>query len=248
MYKVQFLQDTSNPNLTELIGRTVVVYRDGYKLPEISGAEYIEFEKYKATYTKHTPDNIIMVGTNRIFIPANRCDMVYEYLQTMTPHINKISLDTSPFIGEPWRAWFHYSLAFGEWLGYNYSYIVETDWQHWFYRDAETSILDGQQLCPEVKGTFSDLPKLMPTFEFYEPDALLAEYYQEVKKLAFDKYGTPKQLIQFMSKTLNDHLSLDFSFDSFRKSQRFLLPDFGVYRFMAEENERRMETYNCFLR
>lgn len=243
---MQFLKDTSTAIIPGDFhnGNTLVVYRDGYKLPKIEGAEYIEFEKYKTQYINLKPSRIVMVGTNRIFVPSIRCELVFEYLQTMTSHIDKISIDNSPFIGEPWRLWFHYSLAFGQWLGYNYSYIVETDWLHWFYRESENSVISADGIKNNLYETFSDLPALTTQFNFYEPDSFLLEYYNEIKKAAFEKYATPKQLIQFVLKHLNKHLQIDFSFDSFVKNQKFNLPDLGVYKFTVEENERRLRIYN----
>lgn len=245
--KVQFLKDTSKAIIPELKGTTLVIYRDGYRMPIIEGAEYIDFEKYKIGYTNYHPDNIIMVGTNRIFVPAIRCELVFEYLQTMTAHINKISIDTAPFIGEPWRLWFHYSLAYGTWLGYNYSYVVETDWQHWFYRESDDSVISAANIAGKLQEVHSDLPTLATEFEFYTPDAMLLQYYNEVKQFAFNKYATPKQIIQLMLKELNKHLSIDFGFGSYLKNKKFLLPDFGIFHFVAEENQRRMDIYNTVI-
>lgn len=244
--KVQFLKDTSTAIIPDDFHneKTLVVFRDGYKLPKIEGAQFIEFEKYKSQYINLKPDRIVMVGTNRIFVPSIRCELVFEYLQTMTGHIDKISIDNSPFVGEPWRLWFHYSLAFGQWLGFNYSYIVETDWQHWFYRDSENSVISAKSIDGNFIDTVSDLERLNTIFEFYEPDSFLTDYYNEVKKAAFEKYSTPKQLTQFMAKHLNKHLQIDFDFDSYRRNKKLVLPDFGVYRFIAEENQRRMDIYN----
>lgn len=37
---------------------------------------------------------------------------------------------------------------------------------------------------------------------------------------------------------------LNVSLDSYRTSEHFVVPDLGVYRFVVEENLRRMATYN----
>jgi len=247
--KVQFLRDTSQAIIPAPIyeGNTLVIYRDGYKLPIIPNAQFIEFEKYKSSYINYHPDFIVMIGTNRIFIPSIRCELVFEYLQTMTSQIEKISIDTSPFIGEPWRLWYHYSLAYGTWLDYNYSYIVETDWQHWFYRDSEKSVISSESIKGNLLGTYSDLELLNTTYKIYEPDKMILQYYNEIKEIAFEKYSTPKQLIQFMLKQINTHLNIDFGFDTYLKNKEILLPDLPIVNFLIEENNRRMNIYNTAL-
>jgi hypothetical protein len=242
--RIQFLKDISTAKipLEYHNSKTIVIYREGYKLPNIKGAIYMDFEKYKSLYINIQPEVIVLVGLNRIFVPANRCELVFEYLQTMTSHIKKYSIDTSPFIGEPWRFWFHYSVVFGTFLGINYSYAIETDWQHWFYRDSEKCII--QNLKEDIKDTYSDLERLYTTFEFYEPDNNLMDYYHNVKEMTFDKFGTPKLIIQMMMKNLNNHLNIKSDLESYRSNEKILMPNLGIYKFIAEENKRRMDIYN----
>lgn len=122
---VQFLQDVRNAIIPPAKGKTIVVHHHKYEPPIIDGVEYYDFNTYKDRFPAIYADRIICVGANRFFTPSGRCHQVYEYLQTLTNHIDKYSIDTEPFIGEPWRLWFHYSIAYGEFLGFNYSYPVE---------------------------------------------------------------------------------------------------------------------------
>lgn len=236
--KVQFLKDTSKAIIPKY-NNTIVVYREGYNLPTIN-AEYLEFEKYKASYINYNPDVIVLIGTNRIMTPANRTELVFEYLQTMTSHIDKYSIDTSPFIGEPWRAWIHYSIAYGSWLGVNYSYAIETDWKHWFYRNKDNCWLQGA----EKLGTYSDIEQIFHLVNFYDADSNLLDYYNIIKNEAFSLYDTPKQIMLWMMKQLNKYLSIDYTFDSYLKKQNYMLPNLNIYNFIYEENLRRMEIYN----
>ncbi|MGL5980399.1 MAG: hypothetical protein ACRCZY_05890 [Phocaeicola sp.] len=244
--KIQFIKDTSKAIIPEHLDSddTIVVYRDGYKLPELKNAVYVDFEKYKSTYLNFKQSNLIMVGTNRIFIPQNRCDMVYEYLQTMSNHINKYSIDTLPFVGEPWRMWFNFSLVYGRWLDFNYSYVVETDWQHWFYRDQEDSVISANSINGKLDDVYSDLDEIQFDVEYYDPDLFLLDVYNKVKEFAFGKYSTPKQIVSTMLKELNKHLDIKFSYESFLTERKVKLPNLGVYRFVAEENKRRVDIYN----
>ena len=246
---IQFLKNTAAAYIPEefLAGQTLVIYRDGYALPTVPGATFVEFERYKISYIDYQPTHIIMVGANRIFVPSIRTEMVFEYLQTMTSHIRKMSIDTAPFVGEPWRLWFHYSLVFGEWLGVNYSYAVETDWQHWFLRNKEGSIIDPSGVLANKKQTVSDLNPLVTSFVFKEPDAQLAELYSRVKAFAFEKHDTPKLIIVTMLRELNKAIGMQVGFGTYLSNECIALPDFGIYRFVAEECQRRQAIYNAAL-
>lgn len=246
--KIQFLKDTSKAKFPQKVhsSDTLVLYREGYDLPKINNAVYMDFEKYRSVFTELNPKIIVMVGTNRIFVPSLRCDLVFEHLQTMTNHIEKYSVDTSPYIGEPWRLWFHYSLVYGQWLGYKYSYIVETDWQHWFYRDSDNSVISSENIKEDFKCFYSDLNIMVSSFDFYEPDLFLNDIYFKVKEFAFEKHNTPKLIIQTMLKELNKSLGIKFDFESYRENKNFKIPNFGVYKFVVEENIRRMKIYNTY--
>lgn len=239
--KVFFVKDTSLPNIN-LCGKTICVYREGYKLPIIENCDYFEFSQFKKIYTTLTPDNIVIVGLNKIFIPSIRCDLVFEYLQTMTTNINKISIDTAPFVGEPWRCWIHYSMAFGQWLGVNYSYAVETNWQKWFYLENQNCWL----LNPTIEQTNSDLEKINTKFNFYQPDIFLNKSYLTIKEIAFNQFKTPKQIINFMLKEFSKLLQEKFTFDDYLTQKKKEIPDFGIFRFYAQENLKRQKIYNQF--
>lgn len=244
--KVFFVKDTSSVKVN-LSGKTICIYREGFDLPNIENCDYYEFSKYKYIYTTLDCDNIVIVGLNKIFIPSIRCDLVFEYLQTMTTHINKISIDTSPFIGEPWRFWIHYSMVFGGFLNISYSYAIETEWQNWFYRTKDSCIIAPNELDGKITKTYSDLKKINSEFNFFDPDMFLLNYYNEVKKSAFEVHGTPKKIIQYMLKSLNHRIEIDFGYDSYRENKIFNLPNFGIYKFLAEENQRRQDIYNLLV-
>jgi hypothetical protein len=172
--------------------------------------------------------------------PSNRTELVFEYLQTMTSHINKYSIDTAPFIGEPWRAWIHYSIAFGQWLGITYSYAIETDWNHWFMRNQDSCAL----INANNRGTYSDLEQLTTMFTFREPTADELDMYKKLKSIAFDKFDTPKALIKWFAKELSKQLQIELTFESYLTNKSYILPNLGIFKFIAEENQRRMSIYN----
>ena len=254
--RVQLLKDTSTALIDNAPAKTLVLYRDGfgYKLPQIPGAEYLEFLEYKNKYTLFSPELIVVIGLNRIITPSNRCDMVNEYLQTMTPNIPKICIDTAPFIGEPWRLWFHYSIAGCGNFGITYSFAIETEWEHWFYRDVPDCRISGDNIRLVISDTVSDLEPLRTEFDFAEIDAAEEEWYEQAKETVFARRDTPKLIINDLLKLANQHYKLDISFDTYRKrpeagslfqaQETITVPDIGIYRFMVEENLRRMGTYN----
>lgn len=244
MRMVIFSNDIKSIKL-ELPDDTLMIVHEMYDCPAID-CEVIAWQRFKATYADYSPSQFVIVGANRMINPSIRCDMVNDYLQVMTKSIPKVSIDTSPFLGEPWRLWYHYSLAFGEWLGVDYSYPVEGEWQKWFYYDQNDCKLKAENLNLFVKNTKSDLEKLGTSYAIYEPDRMLEEYYEYAKESVFEKYNTPKLLTNNLLKIMNKHLHLDFDMDSYLSGQSFKLPDFGVYRYVIEENKRRQSIYNYF--
>jgi len=255
--RVQFLKNTASARINNPPRDTLVIYRDGfgYSLPQIPGAEYIEFLDYKNRYTLFNPGLIVMIGLNRIITPSNRCDMVNEYLQTMTPNIPKLCIDTAPFIGEPWRLWFHYSIAACGRFNITYSYVIETEWEHWFYRDTNDCRLSKDNVRLFISDTFSDLDPLRAVFEFSDVSFEEEAWYQRAKESVFSARDTPKLIINDLLKMANKHFGMDLSYDTYRKQSpvqgtlfpeplRIVVPDIGVYRFVVEENLRRMGIYN----
>lgn len=246
--KNQFIKDTSKAIVTDYPNDTLLVYRDGYALPELKGVEYMDFEKFKLMYSGLHFNMLILVGLNRIITPSNRCGMVNEYMQTMTQNIPKISIDNNPFIGEPWRIWFHYSVTNTGKFNLTYSYAIETEWQHWFYRNTNNCRLSGDNIGMFVNDTYSNLDQLTPSFYTYQPDKRQIEWYDQAKEHVFSKYNTPKLLINNLLKLSNKFFQLNISMDSFRVNDSYNLPDIGIYRFMIEENRRRLAIYNRVIR
>lgn len=245
MRKVIFSENIKEITIENLPEDTLIVVHEMYDKPNIKG-RVVDWQKFKVTYSDFETSQFVIVGANRMITPSNRCDMVNDYLQVMTKNIDKISIDTKPFIGEPWRLWYHYSLAFGEWLGTDYSYPVEGDWQKWFYYEQNQSKLSADMLPVYIKDTETYLSKLTTDFKFYDLEEMHHDFYLESKNIVFDKYGTPKLLTNNLLKMLNKHFSLDIGFDSYLTNKSFIVPDIGVYRYVVEENKRRMAIYNLF--
>jgi hypothetical protein len=245
---IQFLKDTSTAVIENNPVDTLLVYREGYNLPQLNGVEYLDFNVFKTRYSELHFNKLILVGLNRIITPTNRCDMVNDFMQTMTNHVEKVSIDNHPFIGEPWRLWYHYDVTKKGKFKFPHGYATETEWKKWFYRDVQTSMFDGDNIGLYIADTHSDLDRLNTRFEFNEVSPSDMEFYLNAKSDVFEKHDSPKMLINTLLKHCNKHFNQNITFDSYRSGDYFLLPDLPIYQFMVEENKRRMDTYNAVIK
>lgn len=246
MRQVIFTPSTANIEISGLPESTLIIVHEMYDTPTKLSGHVVPWQTFKNTYTNYATDQFVIVGANRMIKPSNRCDMVNDYLQVMTKNIDKISIDTTPFIGEPWRVWYHYSLAFGSWMGADYSYPIEGDWQKWFYYEAMESKFDEQSLPLFIHDTISHIKKLKTTFKLYEVDDKDSAFYEEIKTVAFERNTAPKSIIAYLLKECNKHFQVEVGFDSYRSNQDIQMPNLGVYRFLEKENKRRQAIYNAF--
>jgi hypothetical protein len=179
--------------------------------------------------------------------------MVNDYIQTMTSNVPKYSIDNSPFIGEPWRLWYHYDVTKCNTFNIPHGFAIETEWQHWFYRDKNYCRLSGDNIKMFISDTYSDLDLLKTKFEFYDPEDYKIKHYDEMKKYVLNKYNSPKLFINNLLKLSNEYFKVHLNYDSYRDVgdmnlfQTFCVPDVGIYRFMVEENIRRMNIYNSVI-
>ncbi len=247
MRAVYFSKDTGKLELDGLPASTLIVVHEMYEVPKCAG-RIVPWQEFKINYSGFDTEQYVIVGLNRMIKPSNRCDMVNDFMQVMTKNIDKISVDSAPFMGEPWRLWFHFSIAFGEWLGTDYSYPIEGEWKKWFYYDQNHCRLSADNLNVSVHATFSDIDTLTSSFNLYQPSDDELSFYNEAKKIVFDKYDTPKLLVNNLLKLCNQHCNIDIGVDSYLENKSFKIPDFGIYRFIKEEAERRMAIYNYFAR
>lgn len=244
--KIHFVRDTSKADVGEILPDTYIVYREGYAVPNLPDVEYLEFRKFKNMYFNLHTNKIIFVGLNRMITPATRCDMVFDYMQSMTRNIEKVSIDTSPFIGEPWRFWYHIDFTNLDQFKIPHSYALETEWQHWFYRDLNDSRFSGKQLSKYLPPIHSDLSALTTTFTFDE-QLHDADWYEEAKDFVFEKYGTPKMIINNLLKLCNSHYNINLSYDDFKSNRDWVLPKNKLYEFVAEECLRRKDMHNALI-
>ena len=229
----------------DFVQDSVVVCHEMYDRPDLVGyRQMIDWTKYRSVYNDLEASKIILVGLNRMITPANRCDFVHTYLATLTPNIPKMVIDTAPFIGEPWRLFYHYLFTETNKFGYSYSYPIEGEWSKWFMRETNDCRLSADNLSMFIVDTFSDLKRLTTEYVFYDVDQV--EWYEEMKKHVLDKYTSPKLWIAHLLSECNKKFGLKVSFDTYLDGGLCSVPDLGVYRFVVEENQRRQGIYNVF--
>lgn len=226
---------------------TVVVHHAMYDKPEVDAAYVLEWQRYKAIHAELKPERIVTIGLNRMKTPSNRCDFIHAYMAVMTPQIPKISIDTAPFIGEPWRLYYHYQLVGSfDRFGANYSYPIEGEWARWFLRDSEECQFRSEVLRDRIVDTWTDLPRLDTRFELYPPDPEDVEWYEEAKSFELGRYRASKSFLTGLTKAANKHFRMKIGYDSYLTGGLLRVPDVGIYRFMVEENRRRQAIYNLF--
>ena len=249
MNKVFFTKDINSTIARELgdsCKNSIVVYHGMYEKPVIEAKQIIEWQEYQKVYQEIEAESMVLVGLNRMINPANRCDFIHDYLTTLTPNISKIIIDTAPFIGEPWRLFYHYLFSNTNKFGYNYSYPVEGEWKKWFYYEINDCRLSADNLKLFISDTYSDLEQLTATYSFYESAPDQVEWYSEIKTHIFSKYNTPKLWINGLLGECNKHFNLKFDYDSYLINKEYTVPDLGIYKFLVEENKRRQAIYNVF--
>jgi hypothetical protein len=239
--KIFWVRDVASFTLNNDIPDTLLVYHSIYIPPSIDNVRYMKFDDFKVQYSELHFNKLILVGLNRIITPQNRCDMVNDFIQTLTRSIPKISIDCSPFIGEPWRTWYHFDVTNSGKFNIPHGYAIETEWKHWFYRDTTECRLSKDNIGMFIDSIYSDLDNLKTSFSLYEVDD---DFYPEIKNFSFDKYDSPKLIINSLLRECNSHYGVRIDFDSYRSNTNIKLPNIGIYRFMIEENQRRQGIYN----
>lgn len=241
--RVQFVKKLSDAVLPTFATDTYVVHHKDYLPPDVPCKGKLEFEQFRRVYPNLHANMFIFYGLNKIITPSNRTDFVFEYLFTLSTDIPKVSIDLLPFIGEPWRLWFHYGLCRCGNFGTPYSYAIETEWKHWFYRETTDSRFEASNLGICLDETYSNLDPLGYRADFEDVDADTLVWYDEVKKHVFEKYDTPKLLISNVLKLCNAKFKLKYGVDSYLEGH-MKLPDLPIYRFIDEECRRRASIYN----
>jgi hypothetical protein len=114
----------------EVEGKVLCVYHKTYS-PPLGLWGSVEFSRFKERPREFLEgaDALVFVGLNKAMTPGSRTEMVWEVLFNKTRGIQKVSVDTTLFVSEPWRAWFHFGLVGARYRDYTYSYIAESQYK-----------------------------------------------------------------------------------------------------------------------
>ena len=252
MKSIYFSKNPEDVKLPVMRGDTLVVTHDMYSPPKIENAQYLSLKEFKMVYPSIHFTNLVLVGINRIITPSNRCDMVNDFIQTMTRNKNKISIDTTPFIGEPWRLWYHFDVTNNDPFNMPHGYAVETEWKKKFLKEKEVSIFEASNIknfaAPLVEST---IPKLEFAYTTRNVGAKDQQWYEEAKEHIISTNNTPKNIINKLLKMCNKKFGENISFNSYREPQNIfiptIVPNLGIYRFVLEENIYRKDLYNAVI-
>lgn len=250
---ILLVKDTANFDFNFEISETdIIVVHDLYAIPKqfVGLKNLMLWSEYKAKYNDISVSKVILVGLHRMITPTNRCDFIHSYLTSMTPNLPKIVIDTAPFVGEGWRAYYPYQYVNkGDFtVKFTCGYPAQGDYDKWFYKEQETSEFDMENLPKNlIEDTYTNLSLLKTSFNYYEPNGLLIDYYAEIKKFAFNKHNTPKAIIQEMNRLMNKHLGTKYDFDMYLNNKSNTLPNLKLYHFIVEENNRRKNIYNTII-
>ena len=243
MKNIQFLKDTKKCDVGNILPDTFLVYHSMYEFPEnLNGIEYLEFNEFKKRYFSLHSNKFIFVGLNKMITPSNRCDMVFEFMFNMSRNIEKFSIDTEPFIGEPWRLWYHLDITNQNKFSVPHSYSLETEWRHWFIRDINDCNLSAKNIERYLPEIHSDIKGYDTEFIFIDNND--QEWYDEAKDHVLSKYHTPKTILNEFVKICNKRYNIKIDFESYKSNSIIKVPNNKLYKFFVEENIRRQEIYN----
>ena len=186
-------------HLPELGRDTLVITHRSYAPPitgpssrHMSWDQFIEAPRAAMSGCK----TMVIVGLNRIITPANRTK-VGSYLLRPIPGLSRISIDHTLFIGEPWRAWWHFGAVGAPFQEYTYSFLAESHWkaaQDGVRADpfsVEEIIEAGRGVIRAHGDPFHHEMQIDRTA--LDPKTHAA--YQELKALAFEEEHTPKAIV-----------------------------------------------------
>jgi hypothetical protein len=224
------------------INDTLVVHIDIWEINTVY--KKISWSKYKASFIDFEENHLVIVGMNRIRTEASRYDMVYSHIYKLRKYESKVVIDEHPFTGEPWRLWYVYGFLYHTWIAGENSMAIQRSWTRWFERETKDCPISEKSILNHIGDTYSDKELLTTEFILRPVDLFENGKYEEVKRIAFEKNDTPRLIVNEMVK----NLGLEIGYESYLENRKIVLPDFGISRFLIEENERRMGTYNAIIK
>lgn len=188
--------------------RSLWVYSDKWERPEaeraVPAAEFIEHPW--SHYSAETTDTVIIVGMSTIVTPSNRVKT--------GPFLNepwsgrRESIDRCLFVGEPWRAWWHWGCVGAKWHDaiagdvVQHSFAMENRWNQYLdnRRPDPCSLESFKAIGKNIVITGSHTPRfggmdieVIPVMHLY------GEEYLAEKEKAFEHMTTWRGIVKALS-------------------------------------------------
>jgi len=202
-----FSKNIKNISL-DIKGKTVCIYEKRYKemLPQIKNTNHIEFSYLKNNYKDQNffdgVNNIVFIGLNKIFNLSSRIDPIFDILQYNLSNIQIFSIDTSPYIGDIWRIWTHFSFTRNDFGGYTYSYLLQTDYNKYLSGFSNNNPVSIEKIKEYAKNKIRieyEIYFSTPQITTFKLPPAIHQRYQVLKKELFDKYNRIGPIIKGLS-------------------------------------------------
>ncbi len=173
------------------------VYADKWRKPiadrTIPASRYLD-DPWKSLQDVET---LVIVGMSAIVTPSNRTK-TGPYLNEPF-NIHRESVDRTLFVGEPWRAWWHWGCVGAKWAGVSHSFALEGLWNQYMdaRRDDPCSLQSFLSMGENVVVSGSNTPRFNGmSVETIHVDGDVLDRYQEEKAMAFEQETTWRGLVR----------------------------------------------------
>ena len=255
---IYFVEDTGAVELPP-VERTLCLHHKDYPSPQIPGADVLQFAAFQARY-KNEPElldyeRIVFVGTNRIITPSNRTEAVFEVLFSGTRHIDKVSVDHTPFINsDPWRFWFHFGITNTEYAHYDYSYAAQTDYDKWLDDVSDYNPFSLEEMVKWSRGVVHVNYDAYFDWEIVEVPVMpnVRAEYEDLKAELFETENGPRPIVRKLSKFADSwcpNRYIPKPYIAFRKPRglRIVKTDLPVDDYLTGEVVKLMQLTNDYL-
>lgn len=253
-HRIILAADTATVRLE--VGRGALCVRHKtYSAPQtLGGCAHCTFDEFETDFRAMTSamDTLVIVGMNRIINPGNRTHEVFEFLHNDSARFTKTSVDRTLWIGEPWRAWFHFGFVGAKYREYTYSYLAESHYKAHIEGVRENDPFNAETIAECGDGLIvSDHEKYFTDVRIETiamSDAVHSEYQRE-KESAFNDEKTLKGIVNRLARIASDACpfrSIPTPTKLFdHREHRIVRTDLGVDKFLTDGLLRSVELTNA---
>lgn len=236
---------TDNPDAVPIdrSSRTLWVYADTRPRPmadrTLQASAYLAAPRQSIVGV----DLLVIVGMTEIVTPSNRVK-TGPFLNEPTAYPARESVDRALFIGEPWRAWWHWGCVGAAWRDVPHSFRLEGLWSQWLDNriDDPCSLSEFRHVGAGVVVAAPDAP----TFGGLAVDVIpqppdVHDAYQIEKAAAFEQETTWRGLVKRLAafaQAAEPLRAVPTKAQMFRmlgtRQPRLVVTDLGVDRWLSD--------------